>query len=167
MWLYRDQSSLYPTSQWHILYSLPQTLLHPHLLCSVPFLIPSSTPSLSVSIFCVLLPLFEFIRTDTLSLLRPGFLFSNRTPLFSSTTVSGSQTRTYTPTYLWSPLSFSVFLPQNLFAPCMHATLLTVSLPLLSCHLYTVKHHSLSETAPHTVDVNWIQGHPSSLNYTD
>lgn len=137
----------------------------PPLLCSIfnPFLHPIS---LCLHLLCPSPTLWIYKDRHFIPFaFRFSFLEQN-TP-FSSATVSGSQTRTYTPTYLWSPLSFSVFLPQNLFAPCMYATLLTVSLSLLSCHLYTVKRHSLSETAPHTVDVNWIQGHSSSLNYTD
>lgn len=78
MWLYRDQSSLYSTSQCHILNSPPQTPWHSPstlLLCSIFQSLPLSHLFL-FSVFCVLLSVSDLMRTDTLFLLRTGFLFS-------------------------------------------------------------------------------------------
>ena len=115
MWLYRDQSSLYPTSQSHILYSLPETLwcLPPPLpLCSIFQSLPlSPLLSLSVSVNCVLLPLSNFIRTDTLYLLLTGFLFSPSNiaiPFFLPLQPLAVKQKP-SPTYLWSPFSTSIF----------------------------------------------------------
>lgn len=135
MWLYRDQSSLYSTSQCHILNSPPQTPWHSPstlLLCSIFQSLPLSHLFL-FSVFCVLLSVSDLMRTDTLFLLRTGFLFSLSyialySTLFLPLQPLAVKKKKPTPTYLWSPLSSPIFPPHYLFSSCLYLCLLTVSL---------------------------------------
>lgn len=128
MWLYRDQSFLYPTSQ-STFFTLRLRLsgVPPPFTSLLHFSIPSSSPSLSVSVFCVLLLRSDFIRTDTLCLLLTGFLFfpSNITPPFFFPLQPLAVKQKLTATYLWSPLSSPIFPPCSLFSPCLYVSLLT------------------------------------------
>lgn len=130
MWLYRDQSFLYPASQYHIPYSFASDSVAcpPLPLCSIF----QSLPLVCLCLSCFLTLLFffcDFIRTDSLYLFVDRFsLLSLKYPLFLPPS-HGSQT--ISPTHLL--LSHSVFLAHFLFSPWFSLPVMSVLSPSYNC----------------------------------